>query len=216
MIKKYLSGILVVTGLSIIASVVVPIGLAQLQFRGNQVETLIDPTATAFSVQAAETSVDYSQADSWFGPAQATETPKAIARISYYTVSVPSVGISGAKVEIYGRDLKKNAIQYTGTSLPGNLGNTVIFGHSTLPQLYRVNDPVSIFNPLLKVKVGDAIMVNYDGITYRYVVRGTQEVSPDHVEVLAQDYSKYQLTLITCSPLGTYLRRFVVRAELVS
>ena len=78
------------------------------------------------------------------------------------------------------------------------------------------HDPLSIFNPLVKAKIGDEIIINYDGITYRYIIRHTAEVDPEKVEVLAQSYDRYELTLVTCTPLGTYLRRFVARAELVN
>ncbi|MEK7163552.1 MAG: sortase [Patescibacteria group bacterium] len=137
-------------------------------------------------------------------------------KVSFYTLSIPKIELSDVRVEINGDDLKKSAIQYPGTALPGTFGNTVIFGHSTSPFLYKVGDPVSIFNPLLKVKVGDEIIVYFDGVTYRYVVRNIAELDPDKIEVLAQRYDKYELTLVTCTPLGTYLRRFVVRAELVN
>ncbi|KKU74667.1 MAG: hypothetical protein UX99_C0008G0001, partial [Candidatus Amesbacteria bacterium GW2011_GWB1_47_26] len=54
------------------------------------------------------------------------------------------------------------------------------------------------------------------GVTYKYIVRNITEVDPSQIEVLAQRYDKNELTLITCVPLGTYLRRFVARAELVN
>jgi len=31
-----------------------------------------------------------------------------------------------------------------------------------------------------------------------------------------QDFSRKELTLVTCTPLGTYWKRFIVRAELVN
>jgi len=69
---------------------------------------------------------------------------------------------------------------------------------------------------LPKAQVGDEVIVKYDGITYRYVIKKTQEVRPNQIEVLTQHYDRYQLTLITCVPLGTYWRRFVATAELVN
>ena len=66
------------------------------------------------------------------------------------------------------------------------------------------------------VKKGDEITINYDGVVYRYVVRDTATVAPTKIEVLAQQFDKHELTLITCTPLGTYWKRFVVRAELVN
>ena len=156
---------------------------------------------------------DYTQPTTWFPTASATPT---VSRVRYYTLSIPQLNLQDIPVEINGTDLKKNAIQFPGTALPGDYGNTVIFGHSTLPALYKPNDPISLFNPLPKIKVGDAVTIQYDGVTYKYIVRNITEVDPSQIEVLAQRYDKNELTLITCVPLGTYLRRFVARAELVN
>ena len=191
--------------------------MAQLSFSLRP--RLLDPTAVALVPVPFVASVlgittpDYTQSTTWFPASSSTPT---VSRVRYYTLSIPKLGLRDVPVEINGTDLKKNAIHFSGTALPGDYGNTVIFGHSTLPALYKPNDPISIFNPLPKIKDGDAITIQYDGVTYKYVVRNTTEVDPSQIEVLAQRYDKNELTLITCVPLGTYLRRFVARAELVN
>jgi sortase A len=73
-----------------------------------------------------------------------------------------------------------------------------------------------VFNALPKITMGDLVLVNYDGITYRYKVDATREVTPDRVDVLLPVTNRRQLTLITCVPLGTYWRRFVATATLVN
>ena len=215
--RRYASLILVISGLIILASVIVPIGLSNLSFLSKP--KFLDPTAVALSpipfvstILGATTS-DYTQSSAWFPTAAFSPTPS---RVGYYTLSIPSLNMYDVSVEINGENLKKNAIQFPGTAIPGTYGNTVIFGHSTLPQLYKPGDPVSIFNPLPKIKSGAEIIIRYDGVTYKYVVRSTTEVKPAQIEVLAQRYDRFELTLITCVPLGTYLRRFVARAELVN
>lgn len=212
MIRKLLPTVLMLTGIAILTSVFLPIGLSQMSFDLNAPDIIIDPTVHASESVAS----DDTQINSWFQgqpPLPKTITPS---KISYYTLSVPSVNLNNVTVEINGTDLAKNAIQYPGTAVPGTYGNTVVFGHSTLSQLYKVGNPLSIFNPLLKTKVGDEIDVNYDGVSYRYIVRNTLEIKPTDIEVLAQRYDRYELTLITCTPLGTFFHRFVVRAELVN
>jgi sortase A len=210
--KKYISVLLMFAGVVMLGSVLVPIGISQINQSLRVTDPIIDPTSV---VSAASTDPDFTSPSSWF------ETPTLKAsivssKVSYYTLSIDRVGIDHVSVEINGEDLKKNAIQYPGTALPGVPGNTVIFGHSTLSQLYKPYDPVSIFNPVVKTKVGDEIVINYDGVTYRYIIRETLIVKPSQVEVLAQHENKYELTLITCTPLGTYLNRFIARAELVN
>lgn len=206
-----------VIGGGVIAIVAGPIGWQQLQFGLRP--KLIDPTVVSGNAAVLAASIisggaDYTDSATWFPAAPAR--PASPSKVRYYTLSIPSLNMYDVSVEINGTDLKKNTIHYADTALPGNYGNTVIFGHSTLPQLYRPNDPISIFNPLPKIKRGDEVVINYDGVTYRYAVRETAEVLPTQIEVLAQRYDKNELTLITCVPLGTYLRRFVARAELVN
>lgn len=205
--RKLLPTALIIIGVGILAGVFMPIGLSQLAFAYNTPDVIVDPTADK---------ADDTQVNNWFAGQPPVVKPTNSSKISYYTLSIPAVNLNDVTVEINGTDLAKNAIQYPGTAVPGSFGNTVVFGHSTLAQLYKVGNPLSIFNPLLKIKVGDEVDVNYDGVSYRYIVRNTAEVKPTNIEVLAQRYDRYELTLITCTPLGTFFHRFVARAELVN
>lgn len=216
--RRFLPPTLIFIGLVVLGNAVVPIGLSQLSFSFKP--HLIDPTEVAIApapyvgrVLGTQTP-DHTQANTWFPTADLPQSTNS--KVDYFTLSIPSLGVQDVSVEIGGVDLKKNPVQFPGTAIPGSWGNTVIFGHSTLPQLYQPGNPLSIFNPIPKIKIGDEIDANYDGITYKYVVRHTTEVHPEQIEVLAQRYDKHELTIITCVPLGTYLRRFVVRAELVN
>jgi sortase A len=211
--KKILSILMIVIGFGVLASVTVPIGLSFFTGRANEPLILIDPTETA---SAAMEDTDLTAADTWFVGQPKPTVNSAAKKISYYKLSIPKVGLEGVTVEIDGNDLMKNAIQYPGTAIPGTYGNTVVFGHSTLPHLYKPLDPVSVFNPLVKTKVGDEVVISYDGVTYRYRITETKIVKPTQIDVLEQQYDKHELTLITCTPLGTYLNRFVAHAELVN
>jgi sortase A len=211
MSKKTAPLLLVFLGSILILAVVAPLSYGQIKY-WLAPQALLDPTST--SILGQQTIVDYTEPANWFNTIP--PVTNTLSKVSFYTISIPKVGMRDEVVEINGDNLKKSALQYPGTALPGTFGNTVIFGHSTTPFLYKPHDPLSVFNPLVKVKIGDEIIINYDGITYRYIVRHTAEVDPEKVEVLAQSYDKYELTLVTCTPLGTYLRRFVARAELVN
>lgn len=54
---------------------------------------------------------------------------------AYFYISIPKLGIKNAKVEINSPTLKPdNALgHYTGSALPGEVGNTFVYGHSVLP-----------------------------------------------------------------------------------
>ena len=112
-------------------------------------------------------------------------------------------------------DLAKSLIQYPQTALPGQLGNAVIFGHSVLPQFFNPKSYLTIFSTLYKLETGDEIAVDFDKIHYRYLVDEIYEVKPEDLSVLEQRFDGQYLTLITCSPPGTYLRRLVIKARIV-
>lgn len=136
-------------------------------------------------------------------------------RVDYYSLTIPSLGIFNAIVQVGGEDLSKNLIQYGGTAYPGDFGNAVIFGHSVLPQFFNPKDYMTIFSLLPTLKYGDEILVDFDGVRYRYQVEEMVEVKPDDLAILEQRFDDSYLSMVTCVPPGTYLRRLVVRARLV-
>ncbi len=155
---------------------------------------------------------DYSNVGVWFPSKPRIKNDKL--RIKEYTLSLPKLNIKDAKVIVDGEDLSKNLVHYLAKSLPGEYGNVTIFGHSTIPQYYNVNDYKTIFTYLHSLDEGDKIYVEADGATYEYEVYEMFIIKPDEISVLDQRYDNAYLTLITCVPPGTYKERLVVRAKL--
>lgn len=164
-------------------------------------------------VLGEEQKVDYARPSAWFPGAP--QLPPRPSKITHYTLSIPKLKIKDAVVEIGGQDIMKNLIQYSGTALPGQYGNAVIFGHSALPQFFSPSNYKTIFTPLTSLEKGDEILISFDGILYRYQVAEMMEVTPTDVSVLAQYYDHQNLTLVTCVPPGYYSKRWVVRARLI-
>ncbi len=131
-------------------------------------------------------------------------------------VQMDMFNIEDATVEIGGQDLSKSLIHYPGTALPGQLGATIIFGHSVLPSFYNPKNYISIFSLIPTLKPGDDIYVYFDGITYKYLVSEYYEVSPDEINILEQRYDRKEITLVTCVPPGTYWKRGIIKAQLSS
>ena len=101
------------------------------------------------------------------------------------------------------------------SSHPGQIGNTVIAGHSS-NDLLDNGDYKFIFAQLDKLNVGDTIYANYQSIRYTYTVTKKEVVKPSEVNKLVYPTSKPVLTLLTCTPLGTALNRLLVTAEQIS
>jgi sortase A len=161
---------------------------------------------------------DYNNPNSWFpGKPQS----KVVTPVNSYSLSIPKLHIKNATVIISGDDLNNSLIHYGGTALPGQFGSTVIFGHSTLPQLYDPTNYHTIFTELPALKAttdktpGDTILLTYDGITYKYEVFDMIITKPEDLSSLEQKYDNSYLTLITCVPPGTYWERLNVKAKLI-
>ena len=111
--------------------------------------------------------------------------------------------------------LQKGVVHYPGTAVPGQVGNVFITGHSS----YYPWDPgkfKDVFAVLGQLEVGDEYYVYYDQRKFTYKVTEKFEVMPDNVNVLQQPHDKKISTLMTCTPVGTTLRRLIIRAEDVS
>lgn len=173
-----------------------------------------NPQVLAESTTALPTStIDYSKISNWFNfnKPQSFLSPS---NITHYTLSIPKLRVNDALVTVGGDDLDASLIHYGGTAYPGEAGNAVIFGHSVLPQFYNSNSYRAIFSMIPTLKPGDEVKVSYDGISYKYIVYDYYEVSPDEVNILEQRYNQKDLTLVTCTPPGTYWRRGIVKARL--
>lgn len=182
-----------------------------------QFTSVVSPVQDGYAVSAASggdvvnNGPDYTNANVWF---PTSPQKKIVSNVTAYTLSIPKVKIVDALVRISGDDLNRSLIHYGGTSLPGDYGTAVIFGHSVLPQFYNPNNYKAIFSTLPTLKLGDEIFVRLDEVEYRYVVYEMIVTEASDLAPLAQRFDDSYVTLITCVPPGTYWKRLNVRARL--
>ncbi len=157
---------------------------------------------------------DFTQAHLWF-PGKKAEGQKLATGAQLYSLTIPKLNITKAKVVVGGDDLTKSLIHYLPRSMPGEFGNVAIFGHSTLPQLYDEKDYKTIFTYLPSLQKGDTILIDVGDLEYEYEVYDMFVVNPDKISVLDQQYDASYLTLVTCVPPGTFWKRLVIKAKLV-
>lgn len=100
-------------------------------------------------------------------------------------------------------------------SKPGQVGNTVLSGHSSNDIIDGGNYKF-IFARLDQMATGDTIYVNYESKRYTYTITKKEVVLPTEVSRLVYPTDKPVVTLITCTPLGTALKRLLITAEQVS
>lgn len=137
------------------------------------------------------------------------------------TISIPKIDVNAPIVlDTKGTDsgsvqlaLRRGVLHYGDTAYPGEVGNVALFGHSSgvawEPGSYKF-----VFTLLNRVQKNDLIIVTYQGKRYVYRVTDTTVVPPTDMSVVQQtDFP--ELSVITCTPVGTSKNRLVVHAKQV-
>ncbi len=125
-------------------------------------------------------------------------------------VNVPIVAdVDGDVARVYFQKLKDGVAHFKGTAKPDQVGNTVIFGHSSAIPGIVATPYAQTFLLLDKLKKGDKITVYYRGQPYYYVVDSVKSMPDDALDILKATDSA-TLTLFTCWPPGTDFKRMVV------
>jgi LPXTG-site transpeptidase (sortase) family protein len=132
-----------------------------------------------------------------------------IPKIGANAAIIPNVD-SGNQVE-YLAALKAGVAHAKGTVFPGVPGNIYLFAHST-DAFWNVGRYNAVFYLLNKLENGDEIDIFYQGIRHKYRVINILTVDPSQTRYLTQLLSYEQLTLQTCWPPGTTLKRMLVMA----
>lgn len=126
--------------------------------------------------------------------------------------------INPADYNEYIAALKKGAAHAAGTAFPGSKNqennNVFIFAHSTL-NLWDVPKYNAIFILLRKLEVGDRVSTLYQGQRYDYEIFDKKIVEANDVRYLTSSSQEPILTLQTCDPPGTQLRRLIITAKLI-
>lgn len=211
--RRRIAVINMLSGLTILAAVLIP--MLSYEVKSSSYEKLLSPIPESKALEYMKPA-DLTKASNWFDDGKEEEDFKQ-SSVTSYTISIPRLGIENANTIIGGEDLTKSLIHYPGTALPGKIGNAVIFGHSSLPILFSSTNYKTIFSTLPTLDLGDEIYVDYDGISYKYVIEDMFEVLPTELWVLEQNQSDSYISLITCVPPGHPLkpRRLVVLARIV-
>lgn len=114
------------------------------------------------------------------------------------------------------KDLQQGVVHFKGTALPNQEGgNVFISGHSSY-YWWDSGKYKTVFANLDQMDVGDEIAIGYENKVYIYKVWEKIVVKPEEIWVLDQNTNTPNLSLMTCVPVGTNLRRLIVRSELVT
>lgn len=124
---------------------------------------------------------------------------------------VPIIWNSDPDEKVMLANLRNGVVHYKSTALPGAGGNTFITGHSSY-YWWDKGGYKTVFVLLDKLENDDIVGLKYNGQLYLYQVYDKKVVNPDQVEVTAPTKEPI-LSLMTCVPIGTNLKRLVVQAK---
>lgn len=168
-----------------------PVIFSQLQYLFDKPQTTQLAATTASSVIPAEATI-------------------SIPKINVYAPVMYEPSIAEGNVQ---KALESGVVHYGNTPVPGQSGNAVIFGHSS-NDWWEPGNYKFIFGLLDKLSPGDRFSVDYQSKRYIYEVTSTRVVAPTDVSVL-NPTAEPSMTLITCTPPGTSLKRLIVVANQV-
>ncbi len=140
-----------------------------------------------------------------------------------FSIVIPKIG-ANAKVQsnidasngkIYLTALNKGVAHTLGTAFPGEGGHIFLFAHST-DYFWNISTYNAIFYLLYKLTSGDEVDLFYKGQRYVYKVIGQEVVDPSQVQYLTRKTNREFLTLQTCWPPGTTLKRLLIFAVRVA
>jgi sortase A len=138
-----------------------------------------------------------------------------------FSIVIPKIGANSKVIKDvdpynskeYQQKLTRGVAHAKGTSLPGELGNSFYFAHSS-DNFYNANRYNSVFYLLNKLNKDDPFYLVYNGEIFKYKVTDAQVVNAEDINYLESDKNKKTATFMTCWPAGTTLRRYIVVGEL--
>lgn len=150
-----------------------------------------------------------------------TERPEIIPVNTDFSIIIPKIN-ANAKIiknidpfnsKIYQQALTKGVAHALGSATPDTAGNVFIFAHSA-GNWYQANQYNAVFYLLNKLTTGDQIFIYYQNQKYIYIVKEIKFVAATNTSFMNSNFNQHQLTLMTCWPPGTTIKRLVVISEL--
>ena len=144
-----------------------------------------------------------------------------VAADPYLSIVIPKIG-ANAKIikdvdpldsKVYQKALMQGVAHARGTALPGQVGNVFLFAHSS-DNFLNANRYNAVFYLLNKMEKGDKIYLIFNRRKFVYTVTEVKIVPAEEISYMDSEADVAKVTLMTCWPAGTTLRRLVVVAEI--
>jgi LPXTG-site transpeptidase (sortase) family protein len=239
----YISLGLAVIGLIVIASQVIPLTKSYIEgkIQETKEDMIAEPVPESYKTFIEEEFAYYDPGQSYFANLTqnldrniqytydpVTKQQKEITVNQTYNqlmyLTIGSIGIDSIQIspnvesqeeEVYNQYLKDGLAHFKGTPLPGDGGNSFIYGHSAVSSFFdnHKNLPETIFSRLDGIDIGQSVKVEKESEILEYTVRSKKIVDPEDFSILETQNNKETITMMTCWPLGIGTKRLIVVAE---
>lgn len=224
-VAPLLPKLLLIIGVLLIASQVVPLALSVYNgYALSANSSTFIPVSESF-IQKLTNATYVDPGAAWFEAVVAQSHPQQIdlnysktMKLSIDSAKISRVNLAanipGNNPAIYDEALKHGVAHLKGTSVPGDPGLTVIYGHSGVAGFFTGRgSPQIIFSRLDTVSIGDTMSIDRDGKELRYVVSGKKIVEPQDLTFMSEQTEKERAILLTCWPLGIGTKRLIIIAD---
>jgi sortase A len=245
--KYLISSLLAIIGLVILGTQLGPLGISYINGKilESQLNTIKDP-APAQELNSQNTDLPYydpglsyfqnvmqhigEDGDYSISNGSSQSSSKVIVDKDYkksMQITIESVNIKRINItpnvdsfneKIYEKALKNGLAHFKGTPLPGDGGNSFIYGHSAVDSFFsnNPNKPSTIFSKLENVEISDKIYIYKDNKEFEYTVQKKKIADPKDFDVVSGIEGKETVTLMTCWPLGIGSQRLIVIGEITN
>lgn len=198
-----------------------PVLLSELEYSlskpssNTQIKVVSSSSSVSANNSALETNIVSASST-----AQANNVKVVEALDDNFGIVIPSINLNTKvvgsvdpfKPSKYESLLNKGIVHANNTKVPGQGGHIFLFSHSTvnISDLSKYN---AFFTLLPKIKEGDEVYIFYNHNEFKYKVKEKIYVDPSETSYLTKKSNKETLTLMTCWPVGTPIKRLIVIAE---
>lgn len=127
-------------------------------------------------------------------------------------INAPLIQATGSTQKELNAALNQGVIIYPGSAMPGQNGEVFLSGHSSIYPWVKTQYG-QVFALLDKLEKGDVVSLVFNNRQHDYRITGKQVLNANQVKI--QSGYEPKLTLMTCWPIGTSLKRLVVTGELI-
>ena len=143
------------------------------------------------------------------GDSESKRSRQSISLIPVFLLKIPKIDLDVVVAEGTSYPVLEYAVgHFTGTALPGQIGNLSMAAHRSFVT-------GEFFNRLDEVEIGDELIVDYNNNTYVYITTEVFVVGPYDVWVL-DPTEDATITLVTCTPITTGTHRLIVKGVLLN